>query len=158
MTDTSISAVSSSNLNLEQNSLSNNNQITSMLLNGNIDPKFARMLLSQMYNNNVNTILFGSEDTTGSSSSGSIDIFDTQSTASSSNFNSLGEAANFTSVSPQYQMSVYSSLIGKTVTATKPLTNEQITGKVTSVQLQNGQVVLNVEGTLVPTGNLLKIQ
>ena len=162
MASDAISAISSSNAssaNLTQNPLGDNSQITSMLMSGNIDPKFAKMLLSQMYNNNVNTILFGNEDTTGSSSTGNIDIFSSQTSASSSNFNALGQTANNTGISPQYEMSVYSSLIGKTITATKPLSNgQQITGKVSSVQLQNGQVVLNVEGTLVPTANILKIQ
>jgi hypothetical protein len=111
-----------------------------------------------MYNNNVNSILFGNEDTSGSSSTGNIDIFGTQATSSQSNFNVLGQNTNFTDINPQFQMSVYSSLIGKTVTAKVPSTNGQITGKVTSVQLQNGQVTLNVDGTLVPTSNLIKIQ
>ena len=161
MADSTISAISNSvsgNNSLDQNPLSNNNQISSMLLSGNLEPKFASMLLSQMYNNNVNSILFGSEDTTGASSSGSIDIFGSQSTTSSSTFNPLEQAGTNPAVSPQYQMSVYSSLIGKTVTATKPNSSEQITGKVTSVQLQNGLIVLNVGGIQVPTGNLIKIQ
>ncbi len=128
-----------------------------MLMSGNIDPKFASMLLSQMYNNNVNSILFGSEDTTGSSSTGNIDIFNATSSPSS-NFNVLGQTADYSGISPQYQMSVYSSLIGKTITATQPTTNKQITGKVTSVQLQNGQVVLNIGGAMIPTANILKIQ
>jgi hypothetical protein len=160
-----ISAISSSstttnninNVDLQQNTLSDNSQLTAMLMSGNIDPKFASLLLSQMYNNNVNTILFGSEDTTGSSSTGNIDIFDSAA-APSSNFNVLGQTADNSGISPQYQMSVYSSLIGKTITATQPLTNGQITGKVTAIQLQNGQVMLNVSGTLVPTTNILKIQ
>ena len=55
-------------------------------------------------------------------------------------------------------MSVFSSLIGKTVTATTADKSKQITGKVLNVQLLNGQAALNVDGTIVPTNNLIKIE
>ena len=155
---TPISNSSVSNADLTQNPLSDNNAMTAQLMSGNLDPKFASMLVNQMYNNNVNSILFGNEDTSGSSSTGNIDIFGTQAMSSQSNFNVLGQNSNSTDINPQFQMSVYSSLIGKTVTAKVPSSNVQITGKVASVQLQNGQVALNVNGTLVPTSNLIKIQ
>jgi hypothetical protein len=161
MADNAVTPISSSsigNADLTQNSLSDNNSLTSQLVSGNLDPKFASMLVTQMFNNNVNSILFGNEDTSGSSSTGNIDIFGTQAMSSQSNFNVLGQNSNFTDINPQFQMSVYSSLIGKTVTAKVPSTGEQITGKVSNVQLQNGQVVLNINDTLVPTSNLVKIQ
>ncbi len=166
MANNSIQPINTSigNTDLTQNALSDNNSITSQLMAGNLDPKFASMLVSQMYNNNVNSILFGNEDTSGSSSTGNIDIFGTQAMSSQSNFNVLGQNTNFTGIDPQFQMSVYSSLIGKTVTATVPSTSQQITGKVLNVQLQNGQPTLNIipngktTGTLVPTTNIVKIQ
>lgn len=156
-----ISAISSSTaakVNFNQNTFSDNNQIASTLTAGNVDPKFAKMLLQQMASNSVNTILFGNQDTTGASDSGDLDVFGTQSTGTQSNSDILGQTSAFSGVSPQFEMSVYSSLIGKTVTAKNPLSSEQITGKVLNVQLQNNKAVLNINGTLVPTENLLKVQ
>jgi len=160
MADNAIPPISTSigNTDLTENSLSDNSQMTALLMSGNLDPKFASLLVSQIYNNNVNSILFGNEDNSGQSDTGNIDIFNTSATQSQSNFNVLGQNTNFTGINPQFQMSVYSSLIGKTVTATAPSTNNPITGKVLSVQLQNGQVALNINGTLVPTSNIVKIQ
>jgi len=161
MSSGSISPISSSmagNVNFNQNTFSDNGQISSMLTNGNIDPRFAQMLIAQMTANNVNNILFGSEDTNGTAGSGDLDVFGTQATGSQNNFDAFGVSNGYTGVSSQFEMSVYSSLIGKTVTATDPSSGKQVTGKVTSVQTQNGNVAINVGGTIVTPENLLKIQ
>lgn len=138
----------------------NNNQITAMLLNKNIDPKFATILLNQMAANSMDSILFGSENEQQNA-----DIFGSQGltpnnlqgTTTLNNTDIFGATA-FGSVSPQYEMSVYSALIGKTVMATDPLNGEQISGKVTSVQYQNGKVMLEVNGKFIPTENMTGIK
>jgi hypothetical protein len=113
-----------------------------------------------MTSNNVNSILFGNDQQAASSDYLGTDMFNTTS-ALSPNFIGGGTQDIFgqtSLVSPQYEMSVYSSLIGKTITALNPETGQQITDKVTGVLLQNGKVVLDVNGVIIPTENLLKIK
>jgi hypothetical protein len=163
MANESISAISGSgsgNLDPTQATTYNNDTITSMLVNGNLDPKFATMLLNQMTSNNVNSILFGSESNNETSSTAFMDfgLDSTSSSNTSSNVNDILGVSSNTYVTPQFQMSVYSSLIGKTVTAINPSTGKEITDKVTSVQMQNGSVMININGIIVPPANLTKIK
>ena len=133
----------------------NNNQIFTELINSKNDPKLATVLLSQMTTNNVNSILFGNENNT-TSSTDNIDFGVSGLTGAIDSNNVFGASA-FSNVSPQFELSVYSSLIGKTVTATDPSSGKQITDKVKSVVLQNGKVMLDVNGVIVPPENLSKI-
>jgi len=138
----------------------NNNQISALLVSGNLDPKFATLLLSQMSTNNTNSILFG-----GAQEGETADIFGMQGlvpdnllgTTSTSNTDIFGGGA-FNNTSPQFELSVYSSLIGKTAKATNPMTGLQIEGVVKSVSLQNGVVMLEINGINIPTANLLSIK
>ena len=144
----------------------NNNQISAMLTSGNIDPKFAVMLINQMTANNVNSILFGDNEQGESSDYLGSDIFG--STTNDNDFTNLGItslSSNILSQSnslqggpTQFEMSIYSTLIGKTVTAKNPSTNSEISGKVTGVQNQSGKVILDIGGTMVPVENLTKIK
>lgn len=168
MTTGSIQPISRSNtsagIDPTQTAALNNNQITSMLVSGNIDPKFATLLINQMTSNNVNSILFGDNTNDGSSGSDSTDIFgmqgmvpsNLQAAGASINNDAFGASA-FGGVTPQFELSVYSTLIGKTVSATDPLGGQQIEGKVSSVTLQNGNVVLDINGRSVPTNNIIRI-
>jgi hypothetical protein len=155
-----VSGKNSTSFDPSQLSSLDNTQITTLLVNGSLDPKFAVMLMNQMSTNNVDSILFG--NATGNDQSSNIDFGVSNLTPSNipgtTNVNDTFGASAFSNVTPQFQLSVYSSLIGKTVTAVDPLSGKQISGKVSGVQLQNGQVILNVSGTLVPTGNIVKIQ
>ena len=160
----SINAVSSVNngrMDASQVSSMNNNQITSMLVGGNIDPKFATMLIGQMTTNNVNSILFGNETSNQDSTNAGIDFGVSDLTPTNvpgtTNINDVFGASAFSNVSPQFELSVYSSLIGKTVTAINPATGKEITDKVKSVVLQNGQVMLDVNGVTVPPANIVRI-
>ena len=143
----------------------NNNQITAMLLNKSIDPKFATILLQQMNQNNIDSILFGEDINNPESSSAGIDIFgmqgmipsNLQGTNTVNNTDIFGASA-FSSISPQFEMSVYSTLIGKTVSATDPLNGQRLEGKVTSVQLQNGQIMVEINDRFIPTNNLTGIE
>jgi len=161
---TQVNSVSgSNNTSIDQSQLSSlsNDQITSILVSGNIDSKFATMLINQMSTNNVNSILFGNENNNESSSS-NIDFGESGLTPSNipgtTNINNTFGGSAFSNVSPQFELSVYSSLIGKTVTAINPLTGKKITDKVSSVQLQNGQVMINVNGVIVPSANISQIK
>ena len=80
-----------------------------------------------------------------------------QGTNSMNNTDIFGASA-FSSISPQFEMSVYSTLIGKTVTATDPLNGQLMTGNVTSVQLQNGQIMVEINGKFITTNNLIGIK
>jgi hypothetical protein len=163
MASEQISAISGSgsgNLDPTQANSFNNNEITSMLVKGNLDPKFATMLLNQMTSNNVNSILFGSESNNETSSTAFMD-FGLQGVSSSNTATNVNDILGVSSnnyVTPQFEMSVYSSLIGKTVTAINPSTGKEITDKVSSVQLQNGSVMLNINGVMVPPQNITKIK
>jgi len=163
MADISISPISgnsSTNSDASVVGALNNNQITSMLANGSIDPKFATLLLNQMTTNNVNSILFGSGTGNTTSTDSSFDPFTGMSElGNGSNTNDMfGISSMNSSVTPQFEMSVYSSLIGRTIRATLPVSNQQIEGKVTGMSLQNGQAMLEVNGKLIPIGNLLSIK
>jgi hypothetical protein len=142
----------------------NNNQIMAALMNGNIDNKFANLLISQMASNNADSILFGDQSSSSSGSSfdpfGSSDPFssDTSNGNAITSQSILNNSSSSGYITPQFEMSVYSSLIGKTVTALDPSTGKQITNKVASVTVQNGKTVLMVGTTIIPPENLLKIQ
>jgi hypothetical protein len=131
-----------------------------MLVSGNLDPKFAVMLLNQMSTNNVDSILLGNVNANEPSSN--IDFGVSSLTPNNipgtTNINDTFGTSAFSTVNPQFELSVYSSLIGKTVTAMNPVSGKQITDKVKSVLLQNGKVMLDVNGVSVPPENLLRIQ
>ena len=132
-----------------------------MLVNGSLDPKFATMLLTQMSNNNVDSILFGNQTADQTSSSGidfGVSGLTPNNVPGTTNINDIFGASAFSNVTPQFELSVYSSLIGKTVTAIDPSTGKEITDKVSSVLLQNGKVMLNVNGIIVPPENLSRIK
>ena len=156
----SASSVNSGNYDPSQISGLNNDQITTALVSGNIDPKFATMLINQMTTNNVDSILFGDQTNNGTSSNG-IDFGISTSTPNNipgtTNINDMFGASAFSNVTPQFELSVYSSLIGKTVTAINPSTGKEITDKVKSVVLQNGQVMMDINGVTVPPANIVKI-
>ncbi len=153
----SITNSSATGLDISQASSMTNNQITAALMNGNIDSKFASVLLNQMTANNVNSILLGDQDNTGASSK--FDPFAGQSiTDNVDSTDMFGSAASSSFVTPQFEMSVYSSLIGKKVTATDPSSGKQITDTVASVSVENGKAVLQVGKYSIPPENLIKIQ
>ena len=167
MTSSSVSSVNSSvsNFDAAQVGSMSNDQITSLLVSGNLQPQFVTLLMNQMADNNLNSILFGSQDTSGSGAGfdelGASGLVPSNvPTSSSMNGSDVFAASStgLTGITPQMELSVYSQLIGKTVTAVNPLDQKKITDKVTSVQMQNGQVVLNLNGVLVATANVVSIQ
>ena len=150
-----VSGVTNGKSDASQISSMNNNQIFTQLINSKNDPKLATVLLSQMTTNNVNSILFGNENNT-TSSTDNID-FGVSGSTGTTNVNDMFGTSAFSSVSPQFELSVYSSLIGKIVTATDPSSGKEITGNVKSVLLENGKVMLDVNGVKVPPENLSRI-
>jgi len=113
-----------------------------------------------MTTNNVNSILFGNETNNETSNNG-IDFGVSTSTPSNipgtTNINDVFGASAFSNISPQFELSVYSSLVGKTVTAIDPSSGKEITDEVKSVVLQNGKVMLDLNGVTVPPANLVRI-
>jgi len=156
-----LTGVNNGRIDASQISALNNNRITSMLVGGNVDPKFATMLISQMTTNNVNSILFGNETNNQDSTNAGIDFgvsgLTPTNVPGTTNINDVFGASAFSNVSPQFELSVYSSLIGKTVTAIDPSTGKQITDKVKSVLIENSQVMLDLNGITVPPANLVRI-
>ena len=144
----------------------NNNQITSLLVSGNLDPKFIKLLLSQMSDNNVNSILFGNENAQETSGNTGFDALGATGLVPSniptsndiSNSGNVLGSGSFTSITPQVELSVFSQLVGKTVSVSNPVTGKKTTDKVTSVFMQNGQIMLNVNGVVVPTTDLISVQ
>lgn len=137
-----------------------NSQITALLMNQSINPSFATLLLNQISVNNVDTILFG--DNSGASGNDGIDLTGEIPSnllgTSSLNLQDSLSAGNASSITPQYEISVYSSLVGKTVVVLNPLSGAQEQGKVTSVDVKNGQAVLNLSGKLYPVANLISVK
>ncbi len=163
MASSSVSPINnSSNVDAAQLASLNNNQITSLLVSGNLDPKFVNLLMSQMSENDVNSILFGNDSSsTGFDELGASGLVPSNIPTSSSLAGSDVFAASSpttSNVTPQFELSVFSQLIGKTVTVVDPQSQKRITSKVASVQLLNGQIVLSVNGILVPTSNIVSIQ
>jgi len=150
-----VSSVTNGKSDASQISSMNNNQIFTQLINSKDNPKLATLLLNQMTTNNVNSILFGNENNT-TSSTDNID-FGVSGSTGTTNVNDMFGTSAFSSVSPQFELSVYSSLIGKIVTATDPSSGKEITGNVKSVLLENGKVMLDVNGVKVPPENLSRI-
>ncbi|MFH1710276.1 MAG: hypothetical protein ABH860_04300 [bacterium] len=151
----SVNPVSSSS-NTAQIFSMNNNEIITQLLNSQDNPKFATVLLNQITSNNMNSILFGTENDTTSSSS-NID-FGVSGLTGTTNINDVFGASAFSNISPQFELSVYSSLIGRTVTAKDPSSGKDITGQVKSVLLESGKAMLDIDGVTVPTENLSRVQ
>ena len=128
-----------------------------------INSDFLRLLVTQMSNPDLSSLF--STDETGSSSSsspfgGSFDsLFGTNSSMNSLNSissltgnnslsslsNSFGTSPLLSGLSPQMELSIWSSLIGRTVAAIDPQTNLKISGKVLSVAVQNEKAVLEME-------------
>ena len=126
-----------------------------------INSDFLRLLVTQMSNPDLSSLFSTSESENSSSSpfGGSFDsLFGTNSSANSLNSlssltgnnslsalsNSFGTSPLISGLSPQMELSIWSSLIGKTVTAVDPQTNLKVSGKVLSVAIQNEKAVLEI--------------
>ncbi len=123
------------------------------------NPNNFALLLAQ--NMSAFDILFGDETTSNNSIFGEGTNFgSTSSIYGSSAFGSeFSGAANLdiTGVSPALEMIARSNLIGKTVEAVNPTTGKQFSGKVESVSVEGGILLINVGGIPVPPENLIKV-
>ncbi len=124
------------------------------------NPDFLRLFIAQMSSPNLDS-LFGNEENDTSIFGGfgipssTSDLFGGFSTGiPSTSF--FGQNSLYSGFSPQLELAIWSNLVGKTVEVINPQTQEMTSGKVQSIVLQNGQVMLDVDGLLVPTNNLLK--
>lgn len=124
------------------------------------NPDTFALMLAQNLTNNID-ILFGDETTSNNSVFGSTTNFG--STASNSFSSAFGTdfsglpTSGTTGVSPAVEMIARSNLIGKTVEAVDPSTGKQFSGKVESVSVQGGILLINVGGVSVPPENLITV-
>jgi hypothetical protein len=131
------------------------------------NPDLFQVLLQQNMNNAFD-ILFDTKD--DESSSGSIfpSMYSDQ-TAQSQLFGSTadmtsllsnvggGQSTYFSGTNPAAEMIAKANLIGKTVDAVDPTTNQTFTGQVKSVQVEGGVLLIEVGDKKVPPENLIKI-
>lgn len=130
------------------------------------NPDFLKLYIAQLDNQAYNT-LFGDEDQLNNAIFGEGSVFGTTPASTSDLFGGLGSATtNPTDISgaltstggSQYlQMIAQSNLIGKTVQALDPTTRQPFTGRVNSVSVENGILLLDVGGKKIPPENLIKI-
>lgn len=117
---------------------------------------FSRILLEQMSSPNLDT-LFGNTQETNNSIFGAGNLTSQFFGTSSTNnllSNLLGQ-----NLSGGLEMSIWSNLIGKTVTVVNSDTQAYVSGKVESITLQNGEPMLVLDnGTAVSPNNLVEIK
>ena len=140
-----------------------------------INADFLKILMAQMSNPDLSS-LFSNTDTEESNSSSllggaSNSIFNTNSTFNlntmsaltgnnslSSLSNAYGTSPLLSGLSPQMELSIWSSLIGKTVTAIDPQTNEKISGKVLSLAVQNEKAMLEIaDGEFITPESIISV-
>jgi len=124
------------------------------------NPDTFALMLAQNLTNNID-ILFGDETTSNNSIFGSSTNFGSGSSnafssAFGTDFSGL-PTSGITGVSPAMEMITRSNLIGKTVEAINPSTGQKFSGKVESVSVEGGILLINVGGTPVPPENLIKV-
>jgi hypothetical protein len=134
----------------------------------NTDPGLFQLMLAQSMNNNAFNILFGNDEDSNNTS-----IFGSNNTAFGSSSSVFGEdilgnsSASLSSnisnnlsggTSPALEMIARSGLIGKTVEAVRPGSKETFKGKVESVSVASGILLINVGGVNVPAENLIKVE
>lgn len=131
------------------------------------DPSFLKLYMAQLDQQSFDT-LFGDEGLNNSIfGSDSSNVFATSPSSTSDLFGGTGSAnlpsdiagGNLSQIggSQYLEMVAKSNLIGKTVSAVDPATKQQFTGKVESVSLDNGVLLLTVGGKKVPIESILSI-
>jgi len=128
------------------------------------NPDFLRLYIAQIEAQSFDT-LFG-EEGMNNSIFGDSNMFGSLPSTTSPLFGGMGEAmlpsdiagATSTTGGSQYmELIARSNLVGKTVEAVDPRTGKTISGKVTSVFVENGILLIDIEGTKVPPENLTKV-
>ncbi len=113
-------------------------------------------------------ILFGDEQTNANASVlGENSIFNSSPNSNSPFYggnisnssypSDLAGLTNSSGVSPALEMIARANLIGKNVDAIDPTTRKTFSGKVQSVSVEGGIILINVDGVSVPPENLLKV-
>ena len=129
------------------------------------NPDSFALMLAQNLNSSFD-VLFGDEESKNSAVFGDTNIFGASSSNASSYLGDFGvnymsdlggQTSGITGVSPALEMIARSNLIGKNVEAVNPATGKQFSGKVESVDVEGGVLLINVGGTSVPPENLVKV-
>ncbi len=116
---------------------------------------FLNLYIAQLQSASLDS-LFSSEGSDSSSSSlgsSSSSFFGSSSSLLSSIANSSG---NSLASSPAMQLSIYSNLIGKDISAIDPKTGVTSSGTVNSVVLQNSVAMLDIGSGLVDPSNIIR--
>lgn len=129
------------------------------------NPDFLRLYLAQL-DQQAYTTLFGDEDQLNNQIFGDSSVFGTAPSSTSNLFGGMGSATLPSDISSglsntggsQYlELIARSNLVGKTVQAVNPATKQMFTGKVDSVSVANGILLLSIGGINVPPENLIKV-
>ncbi|MFA5098318.1 MAG: hypothetical protein WC490_06825 [Candidatus Margulisiibacteriota bacterium] len=138
---------------------------------GGVNTDFIRILLAQMSLPDLSG-LFASDDNNNDSSpfGGAFDsMFNTNASLNtissltgnnslSSLSDSYGTSPLLSGLSAQMELSIWSSLIGKTVTSIDPQTNEKVSGKVLSVAIQNEKALLEIaDGEFITPESVISV-
>ncbi len=129
------------------------------------NPDFFRLYTEQLYVQNLD-ILFG-EEGVNNSVFGDTGTFGTAASSTSNLFGEFGGVTLPSDISgltqqtggaPYIELLARSNLPGKTVVAVNPLTKQKFTGEVKSVLIENGMILINVDGIKIPPENILEIK
>jgi hypothetical protein len=132
------------------------------------DPTFMQLLITQMRNPDLGS-LFGTDDDESKSSlfgntselfGSSQNLFSgiNQNSSSAGLFGAFGQTPLMSGITPQMELSIWSGLIGKTITARESTTGNSINGKIESVQLDLGAVKLKIGNNLIDPNALESIK
>lgn len=133
------------------------------------NPDLFKLMLAQMIGGSASDFdtLFGDNEASDTSLFGGTSFFGQTPSSTSPLFNGIngvsfpsdigGQNIFNSGVSPAIELIARSNLIGKTVSAVDPATQQTISGKVSGVSVEGGIVLINVGGTKVPPENLVSV-
>ena len=129
------------------------------------NPDFFKLYMAQLDQKSFDT-LFAEEGMNNSIFGDSNSMFGTVPSSTNTLFGGTGGATlpsdigaglTATGGSQYLEMIARSNLVGKMAEAINPQTNQKFTGRVNSVMVENGMLLIDVGGVKIPPENLVKI-
>ena len=145
-----------------QNSASSSSKVFgSKTATNNTD--FSKILLAQMSNPDLGALFSSNENGTSSSVGNSFNDLVSNTNAmmglaGTGSANASSGLFGQTSNSTELELTLWGNMIGKNIEALDRSTGETKKGKVNSVMMQDGAVVLDVDGALIAPAAIIKIQ